>query len=267
MENLSSLPSALLEDYDRWADHYWWTLHRAAASVDLTRRFLPANKLISRYLDIGCGPGSTTRMIAEGLRRQGSLTTDASVVGLDCDERLAILCQRNGVQLKLGNLEASALSGVSENGAFDLFSAMDVLEHLKDPEIFLRNLMPHLAPGALGVVTVPACPMLFSAWDTSVGHYRRYDKTLLSRLLIQSGYRLLWQSHLYSFALLPALLVRRFSRWPRVKLEREQEYLPRIPSWLNASLKIIGRLELSAMELSPIPFGTSLIAVIQKPAN
>src|SRR4051812_4726775 len=56
---------------------------------------------------------------------------------------------------------------------------MDVLEHQEDDRAFLTDLAARMDPGAVLLLTVPAMPWLWSAWDTMLGHYRRYTKAAL----------------------------------------------------------------------------------------
>ena len=263
MEDFTSALEACHRDYDARADEYWWSMHRVEIIVDLAHKYLPAGRALPNYVDVGCGTGSMARMIAKKMRSRGLLAAEALVTGLDRNAGLRGLCARNGVDFKVVDLESGGVPGDCTPERIQLFTAMDVLEHIREPEHLLRGLMEKLSPGALGLITVPACPALYSAWDVLVGHYRRYDEASLRSLLTQSGYRILWQSHLYSFALLPAFLMRNLSR--ETYVPNQQEHLPQIPEWLNAALKVAGNCERFFLRASPVPWGTSLVAVIQKP--
>src|SRR3954454_23798749 len=56
---------------------------------------------------------------------------------------------------------------------------MDVLEHQEDDRAFMADLARRMEPGATLLLTVPAMPWLWSAWDSMLGHYRRYTKASL----------------------------------------------------------------------------------------
>jgi SAM-dependent methyltransferase len=64
---------------------------------------------------------------------------------------------------------------------YDSILYIDVLEHIERDANELQLAASHLAPGGFLVVLVPAHQWLFSAFDKSVGHYRRYSvKQLLN---------------------------------------------------------------------------------------
>ena len=44
---------------------------------------------------------------------------------------------------------------------------------------FLQDTVTKMAPGARLILTVPARQYLWSSWDESLGHFRRYDKRML----------------------------------------------------------------------------------------
>jgi 2-polyprenyl-3-methyl-5-hydroxy-6-metoxy-1,4-benzoquinol methylase len=70
----------------------------------------------------------------------------------------------------------------------------DVIEHIADPEEFLRKIMEFFPSLHTLVITVPACNELWSNYDEFNGHYRRYYmkdlKPLLPDLLtlVQASY-------------------------------------------------------------------------------
>ena len=63
----------------------------------------------------------------------------------------------------------------------------EVLEHVDDPALLMRNALPLLAPGCRVVVTVPGGPR--SAFDKHIGHRRHYDRTSLEAVLTAAGLR------------------------------------------------------------------------------
>lgn len=61
----------------------------------------------------------------------------------------------------------------------DFVVALDVLEHQPDDRCFLTQLVDKMRPGATLLLTVPSGQRLWSQWDVSLGHYRRYDRPSL----------------------------------------------------------------------------------------
>lgn len=229
-----TLPEAHLKELDELASSYWWHVARTrhvAAAVDGP---------VKSYLDLGCGPGATTREVARALGA-------SRVVGMDFDPSLAEPCRRHGVEFHKADLEKGALALSGER--FDFWTAMDVLEHLDDPRQLLRGVKPALARGATGVVTVPAFPYLFSDWDRALGHRRRYTWSALTGLLEGEGYVIHEMRYLYGFAVIPAL-------WRRRKKAGNAEF-PKVKPWLNTLLTAWASNE------PPMPCGTSLMAVVE----
>lgn len=247
------LPPEHLAQLDRLARTYWWHVHRARTALMLARRFGTPSK--GRYLDLGCGPGASTAVLAQGLLEAGLRGPEAPV-GVDVDARLAEPCRRNGVDFVHGDLERGEIPGCPQG--IGVFSMLDVLEHLREPENVLLALRPNLAPGALGLVTVPAYPGLYSAWDERLGHLRRYTRPELAELFNGAGYVTLWTSHLFSFALPPAWVSRRLLGGGGAGAE-----FPEVPGWLDGALKCLGALERAWLGVLPAPFGTSIAAVVR----
>ncbi|GAB4313063.1 MAG: hypothetical protein Kow0069_14040 [Promethearchaeota archaeon] len=75
------------------------------------------------------------------------------------------------------------------DGAFDLVTALDVLEHVKDDQKAVDELVRVLAPGGLLLITVPHRMKYFTPQDTLVGHYRRYETEQLKAMVTSRGLR------------------------------------------------------------------------------
>ena len=59
---------------------------------------------------------------------------------------------------------------------FDTICYFDVLEHINDHEKEIENSLKRIKKGGHLIIIVPAFNFLFSHYDRSVGHYRRYEK-------------------------------------------------------------------------------------------
>lgn len=68
-------------------------------------------------------------------------------------------------------------------GPFDVVICINSLEHFADDRAAVRQLSSMLAVGGKMCIYVPARPELFSKWDRSVGHYRRYTKSSLRAII------------------------------------------------------------------------------------
>ena len=101
-----------------------------------------------RVLDLGCGDGALTAMLA----RRGS-----TVIGLDLSElgvSLASAKMREaGCPSPLLRGDAQALPFAA--GSFDLIVAVDVIEHVPEASTLVSEVVRCLAPGGLFVVSTP----------------------------------------------------------------------------------------------------------------
>jgi SAM-dependent methyltransferase len=73
------------------------------------------------------------------------------------------------------------------DGTFGSVIAGEVLEHVEHDGAAARELARALQPAGVAVVTVPAGADRFGPLDLAVGHFRRYDKAVLVRLLADAG--------------------------------------------------------------------------------
>ena len=70
---------------------------------------------------------------------------------------------------------------------FDTVIALNVVEHIESDECAVKNAKNLLRPGGNLIILVPAGQLLFNRFDEELGHYRRYNKKTVSRLLSGAG--------------------------------------------------------------------------------
>ena len=71
---------------------------------------------------------------------------------------------------------------------FDGVYTSNTLEHIEDDVDALKQIKSVMKPQSNLVVYVPAFMCLYSGWDASVGHYRRYNKKELISKLNDAGF-------------------------------------------------------------------------------
>ena len=76
------------------------------------------------------------------------------------------------------------------DASFDLICALDILEHVVDDGMALRELQRVAAPGARLLLSVPLHPEAWTDFDEFVGHYRRYEPIELTERLSAHGWRI-----------------------------------------------------------------------------
>lgn len=106
----------------------------------------------------------------------------ARVLCVEPDENLRARLHAEGYRV------AEAVAGIATASIQYAFS-LNVLEHVPDDTAAIRDLARILEPGGRLMLFLPAFPLLFSSMDRKVGHYRRYTRADLVRLLASAGLR------------------------------------------------------------------------------
>lgn len=185
----------------------------ATAWKSYYRRFF-APFLRGRVLEVGAGIGGTTASLCDG--------TQESWVCLEPDPGLfAQLAEKiNG-----GRLSAccSAIKGTTGDlPAGELFDAIlyiDVIEHIeRDAEELLRA-KTLLAEGGALIVLVPAHQYLYNEFDRAIGHFRRYDRSMLTAAA-PPGMKLAGMRYLDAAGLMASLVNKLFLKQSHPRLEQ-----------------------------------------------
>lgn len=94
----------------------------------------------------------------------------------------------------------------------DLYLFLDVLEHVENDLQLLMSSISTAKSGAIIVISVPAFEHLWSGHDVFLGHYRRYQKEDLRKLLVDANLEIVKIE--YIFALIYPLVwgVRKFRK-------------------------------------------------------
>jgi SAM-dependent methyltransferase len=228
-------------------DRHWWFRGRAAVvSALFSRLGLPASP---RILDAGCGTG----------RNLQRYTQIGPAQGIEPSPDAVEFCRRRG----LDNVRRATLEELPfEAQSFDLLVATDVLEHVDDDAVALRELRRVAAPGAALVLTVPAYRWLWSSEDDRLGHRRRYTRASLREVVEANGWQPQIATYFNTLLLAPIAVARRLRRdggSPRSELSAT-------PRWLDAPLYVPMRLEAAAIRAgASLPAGVS-IAIACRPA-
>jgi SAM-dependent methyltransferase len=113
-------------------------------------------------------------------------------------------------------------------------TALDVLEHVEHDGAAVTEFRRVLRPGGLAVVTVPASMRLWSDWDVSLHHFRRYDRGNLCALFGE-GWTIERVAYVNSLAFPLVWALRRARRGGPAQGPRAEDRVP--PRWLNALLR------------------------------
>jgi len=133
----------------------------------------PLDSQDKRFLDVGAGNGLFLKFFkAKGFKVAGFELEKQNVQNMKRDP---ILTHENITQ---GDI--TKLTGKQE---YDVVMASDVIEHIRDDVLAIKNLWSFVKPDGLMIITVPAHSFLYGKRDEKWGHYRRYDmKVLLEKI-------------------------------------------------------------------------------------
>lgn len=231
-------------------DFYWWYVARRSLVGEIVAREI-AGRDGARLLDVGCGTGSNLAAFAS------SFGDRARTIGIDASSEALAFCRRRGVP-------TVSLSAVEElpfaDGAFDVVTAMDILEHTDDDLAALAELRRVAAPGGLLVATVPAYGFLWSEHDEALKHRRRYTAHELRNKLSVSGFAVERTSYFITSLFFP-ILAMRIHQGLFKKSTHPQTSVRVLPNWLNASLVGLLDLERRVFRHMNLPFGVSIVAL------
>lgn len=234
-------------------ENSFWFEHRQRCLEEILTRFPPDGI----FLDVGGGNG----FVSGRLAGQGISTVLVEPGEEGCRNALA----RGLPQVLCGSLENLNFEK-NKAGAIGLF---DVLEHTTEDLAFLKTTHQALKDRGRIYITVPAYPALWSGFDESAGHCRRYTANALKALLETTGFRPLFSSYFFSFLLIPVLLARvlpyrlRRGKQGPIHAVSPPEHLSSIGPLRNAVLNLFS-FETVWLKYGSIPFGTSLIGVGEK---
>lgn len=240
------MESYLYDDLYELEERHWW--HRAKRELIL--RLLP--QYISRkrikFLDIGCGTGKNVETFAQL----------GESWGLDMSTQALSFAKKRGLKhLVKGTAEKTRLHSQS----FDIVTLLDVLEHTDDVKS-LKEVHRILKVHGLVVITVPAYQWLFSRWDEVLHHKRRYNKHGLEDVLRDTGYTVEKISYIYSFLIIPIVVVRAIKS---IFFSRSYGSDFRLSSpVINHLMLAICRIEAGIIQQGYVPFGTSLVCIARK---
>lgn len=148
---------------------------RVATVLDVLSREAPSN-----IVDLGCGNGA----LAEEMHRR---FPHARIAGVDLSE---FQVAANAKRLPWGQwltADLGAASPPSLGVTFDAIVTSEVVEHVDDPEAFVRNARALAKPNALLVLTTQSGNV--HETEKRVGHLRHFEVDAMRSMLNRNGWR------------------------------------------------------------------------------
>lgn len=148
---------------------------------------------------------------------------------------------------------------------FDAVGLFDVLEHIEDDTLAIKNVYQMLKREGRVIITVPAHQWLWNRDDAIALHKRRYDLKRLKKLFIENGFEILEARHFFVL-ILPLLFLRTIinrddgSSPKQSEIDKEISIKPIV----NRILDYVTRLEIIVLKNISLPFGGSIAVVARK---
>jgi SAM-dependent methyltransferase len=150
-------------------------------------------------LEVGAGNGGTTRVLCKpDVNRWVCLEPDPALAGR-LQQAIAAGELPGPCEARVGTL-----ADLDSSQRFDTLLYMDVLEHIEDDRAEMVGAAGRLRPDGHLIVLCPAHQWLFTPFDASIGHFRRYTKRAF-RDLTPPGLQLIRLVYLDSVGMLASL--------------------------------------------------------------
>src|SRR3989344_110632 len=130
-------------------------------------------------LEVGCGIGNFTK----------KLTGFGKVTAIDIDNLYVKKTAKVASHARVGFGDIENAKYFFSNKKFDVIINLNVLEHIENDSIALRNMYKLLKPNGRLVLLTPAHMFAYGEIDKNLGHFRRYSKHELESKFAGAGFR------------------------------------------------------------------------------
>ena len=176
--------------------------------------------------------------------------------GLDFSDEAVRWCKEKN----LGHVQLGDICDMPFNDEeFDLVLATDIIEHVDNDILALKEVKRILKPTGVAIITVPAFQILWGLQDVVSHHKRRYVKKEFSGKIISASLSISEMFYFNYVLFLPILLIRIAIKLFHIRLSSENQINTPL---LNIIMTKIFLLDIwTARKITP-PFGVSIIALV-----
>jgi ubiquinone/menaquinone biosynthesis C-methylase UbiE len=227
-------------------NHFWFK-----AKLDFIHVLLSTLQHGKKFtiLNVGAGIGDDLNVI----KKYGD------IYALDIDNQTLDLIPNNLVVEKKC---ADVCSIPYKDHTFDLVLAFDILEHVPHDQQAVNEIYRVLKPNGTFIFTVPAFNFLFSKHDEMEHHMRRYNKSLVRKLMTKFTQKTLgyWFFSLF----IPAALQRMCTKHNSPNKQKDY-FQKKLPSFIHSALYKITSIDTWLIKKGlKLPWGLTLYGVYQK---
>ena len=235
----------IMERISEIEDEYWWYTGRREILKHILSSLLDTN---SRVLNVGCGTGSDSLSVSE---------FGAEVFNTDYSLTALVLNRRKGNEK---HFRADCIQLPLKAASLDLVMCLDVIEHVERDIEAMDELRRVLDPsdGRL-LLTVPAYNWMWTSRDDVAGHFRRYSKKKLKKVLHTGGFEIIFCSYFNTF--LFSFMLADFILDHLRKARNSENTFPEFNRKVNTILRKILSFERHFLIKPGLPFGKSIICL------
>jgi SAM-dependent methyltransferase len=157
-----------------------------------------SKQLGHKIAEVGSGTGNFTQFLASN--KNTLIDAYEPCVKMHSENKQNANCRVSYIN-KTFDFDTVPLSKVYSSIIF-----INVLEHIEDDLLVLKVAHKSLARNGKLIIFVPALQLLYSNFDKSVGHFRRYNKKQLCRIVEKSKFTIDSCNYFDSFGILPWFL-------------------------------------------------------------
>jgi glycosyltransferase involved in cell wall biosynthesis/SAM-dependent methyltransferase len=164
------------------------------------------NDLGADILEVGAGIGTVALKLAQ---HAPSAQITATEPALNLFEQLCERVKANP-SIKPKSMTSQQLTFAEPETTYDTVVYVNVMEHIEDDASELRTAHALLRAGGNLCIFVPAMPALYGTLDYKSGHYRRYNRQSLARVVNANGFTITRNDYFDVAGLVPYWLMYRF---------------------------------------------------------
>jgi ubiquinone/menaquinone biosynthesis C-methylase UbiE len=227
----------------------WWFKVRANIIIEYLERTLKPNQT-RKILNVGAATGHTSKL----LERFGDVTS------VEYDKDCFDFTKE---RLNINIVNASATDLPFDDNAFDLVCCFDVIEHIAEDDLAVKEMARVCSQGGMLCLTVPAFMSIWSEHDEINHHERRYVLPQMRALFKNLSGDISYQTYFCSLLFIPLYIFRNTlklvpKQWIRKGAGSDFELFSQ-DNLVNKILYTIFNIERPLLRKVTFPFGSSIL--------
>lgn len=224
--------------------HWWFVVRRELFKSYLNKFKLDSN---AKILDIGSASGGNLRLLKNlGFK---------NYLGFDINP----LSKKFIEKKNLGNVVIGDIckNNFPDNN-FDAILATDVIEHIADDNLALKEMRRIIKDDGKIIITAPCFGVLWNKHDDMNMHYRRYKIKDLRAIIQKNNFEIV-ESYYFNFLLfIPILFFRKITKIFKLKIRND---ISVNNNFFNFIFKIIFFIDIKISKFLKPPFGVSALII------